>query len=229
VRRHLTSFSIGVLGVIVGAALVSVPGAMGATGDPMTVGQANFADAATRVIARAQNGLVVDNNRTNGVAAAFKVQPGNQPFTVDSGVRVEHLNADRIDGRHANGLARMSSQEVQDLSEGNGALLITTIQVPAPGYLLAIGSLEVWGTEADQLNCAVAFSGNNGVSWVQRGQRSIKHVVGGAEICASQGMHPVTAGPWQAALWVGARDAASFDDAGIAAVFIPFGADGTPP
>lgn len=93
-----------VLAVVVALVLVGAPAALAANGDNFILGRNNVATAITRLAgAVGVNGpmLRIDNNNggANATALDLRVEPGKAPLRVNSGVKVNNLNADRLDGQ----------------------------------------------------------------------------------------------------------------------------------
>ena len=88
------------LALVVGAASA----AFGANGDAWRLGQRSVAPAITALGGeRGVNGPMVrltnNNAGTDDTALQLRVQPGEAPMRVNSGTKVENLNADFLDGR----------------------------------------------------------------------------------------------------------------------------------
>ena len=62
----------------------------------------NTIDASTSLRGNAPQNLRIINTGGDGVALDLRVQAGNAPMLVNSNKIVPRLNADRVDGRHAN-------------------------------------------------------------------------------------------------------------------------------
>jgi hypothetical protein len=75
-----------------------------ATGGSFILGHSNEASKPTSLTASPAKGaaLVVRNATSGGSAAAFRVNPARQPFTVNSSAEVQGLNADLLDGVNSN-------------------------------------------------------------------------------------------------------------------------------
>jgi hypothetical protein len=84
-----------VLGVAT-TALAAVPG------DPFKLGQTNTINNMSTLVGSVNNAMLkIDNYDAGGSATALdlRVEPGQAPMKVDSGTKVDKLNADKLDGK----------------------------------------------------------------------------------------------------------------------------------
>jgi hypothetical protein len=159
--------------------------------------------------------------------------------------KVKYLNADRVDGFHANSLVRVAHDETDDVDEtavfgstDNGDILSTQITAPEPGLLFIVGGVDGWlsGTVAgDTYECGL-WVNNNLVAGTFRSVTlgdDAGHTSNGGEDCSTNGVQEVTAGTWTVDLHVSGRNNSMpqerFDGASLQVLFVPFGADGTEP
>lgn len=102
-RIHLRS---AFLGGIVAALIVSaLPAVAAQVGDALRLGESNRLNGQTILRGRALANLTIISDArgdTNGTALDLRVREGNPPMRVNSSDRVDGLNADLLDGRHAN-------------------------------------------------------------------------------------------------------------------------------
>ena len=108
------------------ALTVGVAGAaFGANGGNFILGQTNAATAITKLAGAAGvagPSLQIDNNSTNAAATALdlQVEAGKAPMTVNSGVKVTNLNADRLDDREASSFASGVNDKATDADKVDG-------------------------------------------------------------------------------------------------------------
>jgi hypothetical protein len=84
---------------------------------------------------------VTGKNTAGGAGLSAVVNASVPPLKVNSTARVPFLNADYVDGRHANGLLRVAS--VEDASELGGSFTpwrSVSINAPTSGFVLLTGS-----------------------------------------------------------------------------------------
>ena len=126
-----TVFLVG-LAVILGALFGLASAAFGANGDFWRLGQGNVATRTTALggMLGADGAMLKLVNRDGGTddtALRLQVQAGEAPMSVNSGARVDGLNADRVDGQDVsqigvNGLHRV---EVESPTNGSSPKQIT--------------------------------------------------------------------------------------------------------
>jgi hypothetical protein len=118
---------LAVLAVVVALVLVGAPAALAANGDPFILGQNNVATAITKLAgAVGVDGpmLRINNNNAgaNATALNLQVEPGKPPMTVDSSVRVDNLNADRLDGQDSSAFLGVNAKAADsDTVDGHHA------------------------------------------------------------------------------------------------------------
>lgn len=88
------------IGALVAAVVMLTLPVVAAVGDPLKLGQANSADAATSLSGSSTASLRITNNRASSPALDLRVAAGSPPFKVNSTTRVRYLNADLLDGKH---------------------------------------------------------------------------------------------------------------------------------
>jgi hypothetical protein len=104
-RARLGYFTSALAGLIVGAVLVVAIPALGSAGDDMVVGEYNRSGGkVTRLKGTASPTLrLINKNHNPGLE--IRVNADTPPIKVNSSTRVNNLNADRVDGKHASQLA----------------------------------------------------------------------------------------------------------------------------
>lgn len=158
---------------------------VGAAGAPLILGQLNGSGSSTTTVRSTNSNvtLKVDNTGsgralevTDDEAVPLRVvaPSGKPPFTVNSGTKVNKLNADRVDGKSANGIVRAAfQQELSSVVIGGSAATVvsTTLTLPGPGYVLVSGSATPYTFDSD-CGCEVAFAVSDGstTSLYQRAQ-----------------------------------------------------------
>ena len=118
-----TIFLVGlsvILAVLFGVASAAFAG----NGDAWRLGRINVATSITKLGGEAGvNGpmlrLINNDAGTDDTALELQVQPGEAPLKVNSATRVDSLNADHVDGKHAseigvNGLVRVEADSVDN-------------------------------------------------------------------------------------------------------------------
>ena len=91
------------LGGLAAALLVTAAPAIADVGDALLAGRFNTVDKKTTISGEAPDDAMfkIANGAANGSGITIQVEPGNPPLTVDSAKRVKRLNADKVDGHHA--------------------------------------------------------------------------------------------------------------------------------
>jgi hypothetical protein len=79
-----------------------------ATGGNFILGRSNSASSTTALSA-GTSGPAFKVTNTSGTGGSFNVVPGRQPFTVNTGVKVTNLNADKLDGLDSSSLISTST------------------------------------------------------------------------------------------------------------------------
>ena len=119
-----TVFMVG-LAVILALTVGVAGAAFGANGTNFILGQTNAATAITKLAGAAGvsgPSLQIDNNSANAAATALdlQVEAGRPPMTVNSGVKVANLNADRLDDREASSFANGVNGKATDADKLDG-------------------------------------------------------------------------------------------------------------
>jgi hypothetical protein len=95
------------LALVVGVASTALAGT--GVGAALNLGQLNTVNAITKLVGSVTGpSLQVDNNSTDVSATALdlQVESGKPPMKVNSGTKVENLNADKLDGTDSTGFAQ---------------------------------------------------------------------------------------------------------------------------
>ena len=95
-------------------ALAAVPG------DPFKLGRTNTIDHMSVLVGSASGALLKVDNNGSGPALDLKVEEGEVPMTVDSTIKVDDLNADKVDGKGSTAFVPTQTYEVRDSRQGQG-------------------------------------------------------------------------------------------------------------
>jgi hypothetical protein len=94
----------GLAGGVIAAIVLSVVPVVAGNGDALLLGAANRAGRSTWLTSRGPSVLKLNNTGGNP-PLDLRTRDGAAPLAVDSNTRVDNLNADRVDGKHASELA----------------------------------------------------------------------------------------------------------------------------
>lgn len=135
----------GVIGaLLVGVLLLSLLPAEAATGDPILAGKANRSGRTTILRSNSDTTLrLINTYGKGGTALYLEVPPGVPPMRVNRPTRVPRLNADRVDGYHADQLVRVAYASTPNAIDYPAAMLSKTITAPTNGYLVVNASVQV--------------------------------------------------------------------------------------
>ena len=144
-------------------------------------------------------------------------------------------DSDKLDGLHANELIRVAHEETYDAVNADGLAVSTTIIAPNPGVLVMSGSVDASGSNFDGFLCWLHVDGAE----VKGSQRTSIvhapidapgfHTSNGQENCSADGAVEVDAGIHTVGLFLFQRDSASFGDAAVWVIYVPFGGNGASP
>jgi hypothetical protein len=141
------------------ALFVALGGAgMAATGGNFILGKANSATSTTSLAASvAGKALQVSNasTATGATALGLYATSGHAPFTVNTGIKVANLNADRVDGRDANYFLPATGTAANASNLGGQ---------PASYYLPVAGSVRGWTYAIAQLTLTAPSDGSQTAS-----------------------------------------------------------------
>ena len=231
-----TVFLVGlavILALSVGLASTALAGTgVGAT---FNLGQTNTVNAISKLVGSvAGPSLQIDNNSTNAAATALdlQVEPGKAPMKVNSGAQVANLNADKVDGKDANQLVRVASFGGRSpLARGTtGTVATTTINAPAPGFLVIDAGVEFSDPGAsDVIQCLIEVD-NVFASGSDRFVDLNANPAGAGdelEDCSTNAVVPVAAGTHTVEL-VGAVTSSGtvWGDTALWAIYVPFDGSG---
>jgi hypothetical protein len=228
---HLWS---GLAGGLIAALVFTMIPATAANGDPILAGRGNLAGRATKLRSRGASTLTLTNTRGPGGVALELVTPaGVPPMQVNRTARVRRLNADLLDGRHANALIRGAYGTVDKAPARNGPVVTAAITAPRDGLLVISGSIDgsVNAGQFDFYTCGLAIDdakvpGTSRTSFVQQPTTG---GVNPSENCSTTGMHAVPAGAHTVSLDISGRDTAVFTEASVWALYVPFDGTGAVP
>jgi len=227
----LTAMTGSLIGLLVGALLVSVIPAVAGNGDPMVLGARNRAGRSTWLASQGPSVLKL-NNTAGGVVLDLRNGGGAAPMAVDSDRRVARFNADEVDGRHARDLIRVAYGSTDDAADADGAAVTVTISAPRPGLLVMSGAIDAYGNTYDAYRCRLKVDDTT-VTDTQ--MTSVVHNAGGAhtnnasEDCSTTGVQPVAAGSYDVTLDITDWNTLAFYNASLWAMYVPFDGNGNPP
>jgi hypothetical protein len=172
-----------VLAVMVALVLVATPVALAANGKPLILGKGNLATKITNLTGKVANGAaLLVSNPSGGPALDLRVRAGKAPMKVNSAIKVDNLNADKVDGKHANELTRVGqissfdSFTLLETDAGYGGVLL--IDAPAAGFVRVNGNVSA----APTATAPCSVSATNGCYFGAK----IRHVESGTDSQTSQ-------------------------------------------
>ena len=228
-----TVFTVGlavVLAVMLGVATTAIAAA---PGDPFRLGKANPINKLTKLVGKGEAPRLVVQNRGNGVGLRLLVKPGKPPMTVNSGAKVNRLNADQIDGRHAEQLTRVAfAKERTDALVGeDGTVLSTSITAPTDGFLVIDASSNVSNPfQSDILSCLIRVDGAPDVPSVRSLELNGDDGLNRHEDCSTDTVVFVGAGDHTVELHgLSVGSGSRFSASTLSALFVPFDAEGDSP
>jgi hypothetical protein len=146
VGRGVALGAIGMLSVVIGGIGV----ATAANGGSLVLGHSNTATSTTTL------------SNSKGTPLSLKARHGKAPLKVNSSTKVRHLNADKLDGSSAAGLATSGSGVSTNYPDGNRGIVpekltrITRTHALAKGTYFVSSSVSVTMTNAtDTLSCVL--------------------------------------------------------------------------
>ena len=217
--------------LIVGVLLVSMIPAVAGSGDPMVLGTQNRSGRSTWLTSRGPSVMKL-NNVAGGPVLDLRNGGGAAPIMVDSDRRVTRLNADEVDGRHARDLIRVAYDSTDDAADANGAAATVTIEAPRRGLLVMSGGIDAAGGLYNAYYCrlkvdGILVAGTEMVSTVN--DAGLDHTSNNSENCFTTGVQPVAAGSYEVTLDIYLWTTATFSDASLWAMYVPFDGTGNPP
>ena len=217
-------------GLLVGALLLSAPAVSAAIGDAVRAGQQTNANATTTVKGNSPATLKLVNTRPNEEALRLHVKPGSPPMWVSSTAKVPRLNADRLDGNHANALIRADACGKDDGLHSADFSCSMTITAPDRGYLIMSGSVDVWRSDpgADLMHCKFTLNGENVIG----STRAMDNRMPGNQEanCATDASEVVAAGTHTIVMhMVSVNSPTRVAEVGAWVLYVPFGGNGARP
>ncbi len=212
------------LALVFGMATTALAGT--GVGARFDLGKANTVNQISKLVGSvAGPSLQIDNN-SDGVSATaldLQVEPGKSPMKVNSVTKVADLNADKLDGKSANQLTRITFAQNAPRRIERDTTLEASITAPTAGFLLINATTAV--TQND--NNVIGFISVDG----NFDDPSLKDIsVEGSEIFATETVVPVEAGEHTVSFKAfTSRDDTAYEGTTLSALFVPFGADGTQP
>jgi hypothetical protein len=149
IRRssHAAVFAHALAGAVTIIVLAATTASAGSgVGASFSLGQTNTVNEKS-TLTGAKGGAMLDivNTSTQAGSVPLKLEAaiGKPPMVVNSSVKVVNLNADKIDGFHANGLGRVQSSSNDTLSSSSSTdtELSVTITAPANGFVRLDGRI----------------------------------------------------------------------------------------
>src|SRR6476469_6512293 len=143
-KRTLRSF-LAACGVMLIAVVGLETASYAATGKPLLLGKSNFASRTTSLT----------NNGTGPVLSLHASRTDRPALAVDTSVMIPHLNADMIDGKHANQLQTKSySIKLTSGTSSTSGTMTVPINLPAGSYQLSYSMYMtgVYGSTSNPLN-----------------------------------------------------------------------------
>jgi hypothetical protein len=173
--------------------------------------------------------------RNTAGAAVLDLRNGgtSAPMLVDSDVVVENLNADLLRGYEADHLIRVGYDSTTNAPDANGAAVSVNMGVPQPGLLVMSGVVDASGNAEDTYSCELRVddtlvSGTEMFSAVHR-ETVGSHTTNATENCATTGVRVVDVGWYDVDFYLDDRNSASFNDASLWVLYVPFDQTGNPP
>ncbi len=222
------------LALVFGVATTALAGTgIGAT---FNLGQANTVNAISKLVGSvAGPSLQIDNNSTNANATALdlQVEAGKAPMKVSATAgKATNLNADKVDGKDANQLVRVASFGGQSPLNGPIGTVATTINAPAPGFLVIAASSDLRnGFESDIAHCFIEVNneptdGSDRFMELNAQQGNVNR----DEDCSTNTVEPVAAGTHTVELVGGGNaSATNWGDTSLWAIYVPFDGAGAVP
>ncbi len=210
-------FGSALAGMAVGALLIGflVP-AGAATGDPVVAGTLNQANAST--IIKGLSGAI-----------PLRLESGVRvpPLQVTSRQKVPKLNADLVDGRHADSVVRVSYCAIDDAPDYLDYECSMRFVAPSDGYVVMSGSVDTWTTSGgDLLHCEFTLDGSEVVGSIRDYDLNASNYNQESN-CATDAGAVVSAGEHFAVFRLDSVGLTTrLLGVGAYVIFTPFGADG---
>ena len=213
------------VGVLIGMLISGSLPVGAAVGDTAIVGAVNSSGGQQTTFKGGGTGGVLRVRNTNSNPALDLRVAGGPPMVVDSTKRVKKLNADRVDGFHANELVRASYASSFNVADANGTAVSTTIEAPAPGILVMGASIEAFGSTYDSWGCRLqvgtdTVAGSSMFSTVNTEEGG--HTRNYNEDCSTDGAVAVDAGSHTVSLDIYLRETVGLFEAALWVIYVPF-------
>lgn len=226
-----TVFTVGlavVLALMLGVATTAIAAA---PGDPFRLGKGNVVKKLTILKSNAKSATLRLVNERSGSALDLRVKPGKPPMKVNSGGKVNRLNADRLDGRDSDQiLPLLRAQNDKDSGEvtipADRFVQANEISIAAPtdGFLVIWGSATLRNYSSEGTFLVLARLDGNGTA--VRAQTRIRDG-GSSQTPAVHATVPVSAGEHTVTLHVGKSSGEAegwyFDGNNLSVMFMPVG------
>jgi hypothetical protein len=217
----------------------------GAAGAPLILGQSNGASGKTTTLTSNQDGGAVFKIVNSGDHRALYLQAtgktplkiqgpaGKAPMTVNSNVAVTNLNADEVDGWHANEITRIAFANDDAVVSGANGRITTTITAPSRGWIAITGSAfvhNISGSTPDTVECAIEV--NNAEITGSERFFDVDSDTDGDDVPCSTTVGYRVCGSGTYTIDLEFRDVAALtaiNDASLTAVFSPFSGAGSLP
>ena len=236
-NRPPNTWSVAVVAALIGSLIgLAVPAIAAAVGDPMELGVNNTVTRKTTLIrTRAGTALHV-TSRGGGIPLKLVSRDGSPPLKVNSSAKVTSFNADKLDGRHANGLVRVAFDASDDLPDGDdsgafpgglGEPLSVSITTSTAGWLVITSTIDaINGIANDAYACILRVDGDAVLGTWMNAELNGTGGTNEEEDCTTHGVQEVPAGAHTVTLRVfNVSTITDFRDGSLSAMFVPF--DGT--
>ncbi len=222
-------------GLIVGVMLLAMPPAVAAVAG-LVLGTQNTANSRTVLTSGAGSSTLRLVNNGAGSALSLVAEAGEAPFKVDSGTKVQKLNADRVDGWSAHQLLRVAFANSDNLPSVEGDVLSVQIKAPRDGFLVISGGVNgsSVSTTGSYMWCNFELDGQEIVASERLISNKSFVASGDTEtifsFCESSVTVPVSAGTHSVNLhWETTNPNPSPKEATLTALYVPFDGDGKRP
>ena len=214
-------------------AQVVEPRVMIANGEPIQAGIVNRTAARTNLRSASNSSTLQLQNISGATPLDLRSQEGVPSLKVNRATRVPRLNADRVDGKHANQLIRAAFGATDDAADSDGDAVTATITAPAAGILVMSGSIEAFAASAVDLYTCILTVGGSVVEGTRRDSvvhwAGTDHTTNDEENCATDGAQVVAAGTHTVALNINNQDTVQFGAASVWVIWVPFDGTGAVP
>lgn len=227
-RAFLAGLAGGILGALL---LATVPMVSAAVGEAVNLGEVNKANAITSIRGTSDVTLRLNNQQADAPALDLRVTDGSAPFKVNSSAKVAHLNADKLDGRSANGLVRVAHASTDEHTQEDGIVTSASINAPTRGLLVINASAYVAADEWTAVACRLGITSGGLVDtsgWREVVLESQDNSYD-RDTCITSAVVPVDSGVHSVGLEIFGLVPAEVRAADIWALFVPFDGTGSIP